>query len=389
MRNFIAIINILILSLFINNNMVAQIFGDNNWDTVPVFIDDFMSTGSLRTWNNYFIDAPLKKWKAYSLEAGVTHGHNEHQVYQKEQCVFNYTNGTMELVAEYVGGPMTAGDYSLPPGINADTSHHSLYYFSGEIDAYDDSNPAVVGFRYGFFEIRCKLPVHRGAFPAFWLWGNDPFYEEIDIFEYSWEVSKKLQDDGIPIADGSPRCFTGGIILKYPEETSYSHVSRKRPIIPDSEPDLSQWNTFSCEWSPNRVVWYFNGSVVNYYYGDSVPSGPKTLKTNYALDNWVINSTNTPITNCFPDTMVIDYIKVHKLKCDCDSSVIILNNTELAGFDYQVKKSIMIAGASNDSVYFPTYSKSIFRATDFIILKKNFNIPSGSELELIVHECPE
>ncbi|MBR4155708.1 MAG: hypothetical protein IKU01_03265 [Bacteroidales bacterium] len=38
------------------------------------------------------------------------------------------------------------------------------------------------------FGIRCKLLVHQGAFPAFWLWDSKTgeYYEEIDIFEYTW-----------------------------------------------------------------------------------------------------------------------------------------------------------------------------------------------------------
>lgn len=40
-------------------------------------------------------------------------------------------------------------------------------------------------FQYGYFEIRCKLPVFDGAWPAFWLFDmkSSIWYNEIDIFE--------------------------------------------------------------------------------------------------------------------------------------------------------------------------------------------------------------
>ena len=49
--------------------------------------------------------------------------------------------------------------------------------------------PPLYGqFRYGYFEIRCQIPVHEGSKTAFWLWDaqTDEYYEEIDVFEFSW-----------------------------------------------------------------------------------------------------------------------------------------------------------------------------------------------------------
>lgn len=77
---------------------MSQIIGDNNWETDTLFfIDDFSVDG--RTWSNNFIDN-RNLWRAYSTEAGVTHGKNEHQVYQKENCIFDDTNNLMKLVSK-------------------------------------------------------------------------------------------------------------------------------------------------------------------------------------------------------------------------------------------------------------------------------------------------
>ena len=173
----------------------AQIdLDDGNWKCV--LNEDFSANG--RTWNTSTFVSSDGLWRAYP-GTGVTHGEDEHQVYQFSQCHFNDSINVMKLVCDYdEEGRILMNDYYLPhwmwesQGGSGYPCGDSLYYFSGEIDhvkATDDSPDGR--FRYGYFEIECELPIHRGAFPAFWLWfgSKDPmnsYYEEIDIFEFSW-----------------------------------------------------------------------------------------------------------------------------------------------------------------------------------------------------------
>jgi hypothetical protein len=385
MKIFSYICFMLCCTLYITTN--AQIQGDNNWNSTPYFIDNFNVSG--RSWRSDFKDIPLLKWYAFSRESGVLHGHNEHQVYQKQNCIFDDTNQKMILRATWEGdyGNLECGDYEVPGGYSCDPTHPSLYYFSGEIDVHDYFNSGVEDFLYGYFEIKCKLPVHSGAFPAFWLWGGGTtHYEEIDIFEYSWRFTDPLHNSETP-GLGSPRCFTTGF---YFNDAGSSHIpfARNYPIVSSSKPDLTAYHTFSCEWSPNRLVWYFDGEIVNEYYANNVPYRPMALKTNYALDDYVLDEDEEPYTSFFPDEMIIDYIKVHKLKCDCNTNAYIPSNTALANFQYEVKKSISI-GSSGNNINIPTSSKVVFRATDYVQITNSFTVPNGSELELIIHPCPE
>jgi hypothetical protein len=382
MRKILYICLMLIFTLYIETS--AQILGDNNWNATPLFIDNFNVSG--RSWQANWVDIPNARWRAYSRDAGVIHGDNEHQVYQKENCVFNDTDETMELWATYVGGPMNC-TYPVPPGYSCDPNHPSLYYYSGEIDAlgYPELNVDYNYFTYGYFEIRCKLPVHRGAFPAFWLWGGGDHYEEIDIFEYSWQFTGEESDPDF----GSPRIFTTGLYFNDNENIGgwqYSYA-RNFPEVPIGDPDLSEWHTLSCEWSPERVIWYFDGDIVNEHFGATVPYRPMTLKANYALDDEVLDE-GIPRTAYFPDKMTIGYIKVHKLKCDCVNPATIPDTPTLTAFTYEVKQSISI-GSSGNTVTVPNSTKVVFRATDYIEITQNFELPAGSEMELITHPCPE
>ncbi len=119
---------------------------------------------------------------------------SEHQAYQRQQCRFDNIGQTMQLVANYVSpNRLFCEDVELPdvPWAHCDNAilleqDIRLHYFSGIIEANHK-------FHYGYFEIRCKLPIHQGAFPALWLWDASEalhFYEEIDIFEFSWHLKK-------------------------------------------------------------------------------------------------------------------------------------------------------------------------------------------------------
>jgi len=354
----------------------SQPNSDNNWNIVPYFIDDF--TGTNRSWNNIWHDTPQNKLRAFLSCSGVTHGPAEHQVYQRSNAIFDQNNETLLLRATYEGGPLTCNDYTRPSGYSCDASHNTLYYFSGVVE------PLPSSFLYGYFEIRCKLPVHRGAFPAFWLWGaSNNNYREIDIFEYSWEITDKENDLG------SPRIFTAGSYysnnFQGVHQPSYGRVNYK---IPENEPDLTNWNTFAAEWNPRRIIIYFNDNVISEYYGDSVPSLPMALKANYALDNWVLDQDEEPYTEFFPDDMMVDYIKVYKLRCDCENNAIIQNNSQLTSFDYKVKNNITIGGYGS-SINIPANDKVVLRATNSITINADFEVPLGSELELITHPCPQ
>lgn len=390
MKKFLYLCGIIMLCM----DGFSQINGDANWNLTPVFIDDFTTSG--RTWDYQFIDQPLKKWHSYYYSSGVTHGNKEHQVFQKRQCRFDSNSGSIKLVSDYVSStPMTCNDFELPDvyWIDCDDqilhdNKYWLYYYSGAIETNKS-------FLYGYFEIRCKLPIHCGAFPAFWLFcthdENDPHYEEIDIFEFSWDI---------PSLSGNPyfqeisptRLYTNGSFFANHANGFGESCGRKFLEVP-SNTSLDSWNIFGCEWSPNRIVYYLNGETVNEYYStDSVPFRPMTLIANYAVDNNSVipinegNSPSIPISSFFPDTMFVDYIKVNQLNCDCNDHVVLYSNQDVVNYNYSVKKSIVFM--PSNSITISSNPKMVFRATDEIVINQGFELQQGQEFELLIHPCP-
>ena len=76
------------------------------------------------------------------------------------------------------------------------------------------------------------------------------------------------------------------------------------------------------------------------------------------------------------------------MKYDCDKLDTIHNNTELANYNYKVVQTLNI-GSSGNSITVPNNEKLVFRATDEINIIGEFELPLGSELELITHPCPQ
>ena len=232
-------------------NMQAQLISnDKNWDTTPTFIDDFTppTPPAVRVWDNNWNDWPIEyKWMADYLWL-VTHGAGEHQVFQRANAVFNeQDSSTIKLRATYEG--WIDSTYSLPPfqphygGFDAGW-HDKLYYNSGSVTSLE---PIL----YGYFEARCKYPVSRGSFPAFWLYGNsDGNSREIDIFEYSWIFNGSYYWN----ENDSARQFNGGIWYGTNDPTPERYGDHGY-VIPPTDPDLLNYHTYGLEWSPKHVTW--------------------------------------------------------------------------------------------------------------------------------------
>ena len=305
-----------VLAFLITIQLNAQPSVDKNWNTSSFFIDNFTPTRS--SWDNVnWMDKPFdNKWKAH-LSGCVTHGTYERMVYQKENSIFN-TDGTIRLRAVYAGGLIDTSGYTVPSGMTKNPNDGPLYYKSGAICV---GLSGYQKFLYGYFEIRCKLPVNRGAFPAFWLWdSSDNNYREIDVFEFSWSFP-----------NSSPRYFQGQIYYyngtKPANYLDYT-FGRYGYTIPTAQPDLTNWHTYGVEWSPKRVIWYFDNIQVGSYYGNNVPSLSMNLVINNAVDSYATPD-GVPISTGYPNEMTIDYFKVNKLKCACTTDATIQNNTQL------------------------------------------------------------
>ncbi len=381
--------------MLLNLNIMAQIdLNDNNWRN-PLR-EDFNIPG--RTWNSLTFVSSDDLWRAYP-GYNVTDNIN-HQVYQFSNCHFNDIDETMELISEYdFDHRIPRNEYDLPSWLEGVfPPSDGLYYFSGEIDYVNTASQVGGNFRYGYFEIRCKLPQHKGTFPAFWLHSQkdtlDPHYEEIDIFEHSRNLLESYPYwPGYvpPPQSDSSRVFTTGIYHNltgaFPDFYTES-FARNFPMVPRSSSDLSNWHTFGCEWMPDHVYWYFDGNLVNSYLNKNhIPCHGMTLKTNYAIDGYAIDySTHLPIWFGSAE-MDIEYIYVYQLTWDCDTDETITCQSDLDGFEYGVKKSVAITSTVGEPIIGST-DKITFRVSDSFEITGPFQVESSAEFTVIRQDCP-
>ncbi|MCC6754317.1 MAG: glycoside hydrolase family 16 protein [Saprospiraceae bacterium] len=122
--------------------------------------------------------------------------------------------------------------------------------------AYTSGNIfSKTGFRYGRFEIRCRLPKGRGFWPSFWSAG-DGVPEEIDVFESKGHILRQLQ-------------------------TNYHHCYNRRGCQNPRwhwTPYQDDWNTYAVEWDPYYLRWYVNGKIVRVLPGYTNEQSGRTIR---------------------------------------------------------------------------------------------------------------
>lgn len=158
-------------------------------------------------------------------------------------------------------------------------------YTSGVITSLDKFS-----FKYGYVEIRAKVPNGRGLWPAFWLLStirNDR--NEIDVFEvighdpHTVYLTTHFRDN-----NGDPAFVQG----KY----------RGHDFSED-------FYTYAVEWTPTSIIWYVDG-VERHRETVRVPQQSLYILANLAVGGkWPGNPDGK---TQFPANYTIDYIRVYQ-----------------------------------------------------------------------------
>jgi beta-glucanase (GH16 family) len=174
------------------------------------------------------------------------------------------------------------------------TDGKSYAYSSGLIssgkDTYDPSVAPRFAFRYGYVEMRARVPAGQGFWSALWLLRADRVLPwEIDIFE----------------------------ILGHQPETAYMTVHYPQPdgsTGQNSEgylgPNFSTgYHTFGLEWEADRLIWYVDGIERKRESNAAhIPRDPMYLIANLAVGgDWPGSPDGTTV---FPNALTVDYIRV-------------------------------------------------------------------------------
>jgi beta-glucanase (GH16 family) len=158
---------------------------------------------------------------------------------------------------------------------------------------------------YGRFEARIRIPYGQGMWPAFWMLGDDidkvgwPACGEIDIME---NIGK---EPGIIHGSIHGPGYVGGDGLEAP----YTAAGKQR--------FADDFHIFAIEWNPESVSFYVDKDLyVRRTRADLRPGWkwvfdkPFFLILNLAVGgDWPGNPGSTTV---FPQTMLVDYVRVYK-----------------------------------------------------------------------------
>jgi len=169
---------------------------------------------------------------------------------------------------------------------------------------------------YGRFEARIRLPYGQGMWPAFWMLGADidtnpwPGAGEIDIMEY------RGQQPTIVLGSVHGPGYSGG------------NAITKSYDLKNDRFDTG-FHVFGIEWGPDYINYYVDDVLYNQITPADVPFSEPDPSDPFAKPkpNWVFNKPFYILINLavggsfvgspnsetvFPQTMLVDYVRVYK-----------------------------------------------------------------------------
>ena len=233
-----------------------------------LFHDEFdASTLDTTKWNTCFFN--------FAVGNGCDHGTDEQELYQPNNVSISHSMLNLQA------------NHQTVTAVNKRTYHYTSGMISTGPASYL-SSPKFV-FKYGYAEMRAKIPAGVGLLSTFWLLpASLNWPPEIDTFEI-------IGNDPTTLA----------MHYTYPISTSKTAQVGNSLQGADFSAD---WHTFAIDWEPGSITWYVDG-VKSYNYATiAVPSQPMYLLANLAVGGALPGSptASTP----FPGLFQIDYIRV-------------------------------------------------------------------------------
>jgi beta-glucanase (GH16 family) len=201
-------------------------------------------------------------------------------------------------------------------------SYQGRGYTSARIKSRARDGSPLVNQLYGRIEVRAKLPVGQGVWPAIWMLPQDEKYGtwaasgEIDILEAKGHEPNKIHGT----------IHHGG---RWPVNA----YSTKVYDLPPGQ-SIAEFHTYAIEWEPGEIRWYFDDvlySTQNFWWSSSLVNGGQGArpareadlnpwpapfdKPFYFIFNVAVGGNFGGAPNAstpFPATMEIDFIRVYE-----------------------------------------------------------------------------
>lgn len=206
---------------------------------------------------------------------------NEQQYYVDHRADPNFGYNPFQFDGEH----LTISAIPTPEHLRAKAAWQP--YLSGALTTYNKFK-----MKYGYVEMRAKLPRGRGLWSAFWLLhqhDNDR-RPEIDVVEHIGHQPDLVYNT-------------------YHWQEGWNH--RRTPSFEVWGPDYSQgFHTFAVKWEPGLIIWYVDGAEKHRLQDGNVSWEEMYLLANLAVGGWWPG--NPDGTTSFPAKLSIDYIRAYQ-----------------------------------------------------------------------------
>jgi len=278
------------------NRVLLQVNGENNTSQVVAYIDDFFYDGS----NNGPNFNNLVWFDEFNTNGAINSANWFHQTQLPNG--FNWYNGELQ---HYTNRLVNS---SVSNGLLSITAKKENYTDQGQTKQYTSARlNSKFDFQYGRVEVRAKLPIGIGTWPAVWMLGknviepgsfwtsthgtvNWPACGEIDIMEHWGDEQNFIQS------------------AMHTPSSSGNTVNKGGQIIPTVS---SEFHNYTLEWTSERMVFSVD-NVVHYIYNPSVKNAstwpfdaPQYLLLNVAIEPIISPS-------FIQSAMEIDYVRVYQ-----------------------------------------------------------------------------
>lgn len=172
-------------------------------------------------------------------------------------------------------------------------------YTSGRVNTKNKA-----GWTYGRFDIRARLPIQQGAWPAIWMLPTDYVYG-------GWPQSGEI--DIMEIIGSKPSTLHGTLHYGQPWPNNKNiggTIQLKQGTFED------EYHVFSCEWEENNIRFYLDDTLyATRTPADLAPQPWPFDQTFHMLLNVAVGG-NWPgppdETTVFPKYMFVDYVRVYQ-----------------------------------------------------------------------------
>ena len=279
------------------NRVILQVNGENNTSQVVAYVDDFLYSGAATinntlVWSDEFDgNGPINSTKWFpqtQLPNGNSWYNSELQHYTNRQVNSNVTNGILSIIAK-----------------------RETFTDQGKTKQYTSARlNSKFAFKYGRVEVRAKLPIGAGTWPAIWMLGKNiiepggywtstygsvgwPACGEIDIMEH-WGTNQNV------ISSAVHHPINGNLTVN-----QYVSNAQNKPGV------STDFHIYALEWDSQRLTFSVDG--INHLTYNPTVKNQYTWPFDaeqYILLNVAIEPSVT--TSFVQSTMEIDYVRVYQ-----------------------------------------------------------------------------